>query len=232
MLVLRPLKTNRLSQGWGESKACIYPNRVIVGKVNDVCPTGSQDLYRSIGLKSHNGFDNVAWYGEPIYHSADFNGWIKTEVDRAGGIGIDVVSNEPVLKCTEPNCDEIHFVKIRYWHGKEVIGHDGQKVLMGQMIMLADNTGLSSSTHLHWSPKWCDKDGRGLHRNNGFYGAFSVVPYYKNTFITDYLKNQAELKLIEYRIEEVQLTLIQILTKFIFILQEQIRKLKIGSIFR
>ncbi|KKN05253.1 hypothetical protein LCGC14_1089240 [marine sediment metagenome] len=183
MRIFRPILSDKLNQVFGESKACIDDRGKVTAKVNDKCISGSQSLYEKLGLKAHNGYDHRTWYGEPVYHSAEFNGWMKTEVDSAGGIGVDVVSNEPILKCTEPNCNEIHYIKIRYWHGKEVIGFDRKEIREGDMIMLADNTGLSSGTHLHWSPKWCNKEGRGIHRNNGYYGAFDVTPYYDNEFV-------------------------------------------------
>ncbi|MCH7640973.1 hypothetical protein IID22_02100 [Patescibacteria group bacterium] len=239
ILYCRPIKTNRISQNFGENRACVYPNGRVVGKRGGLCPVGSKDLYKSVGMLGHNGVDRVAWFKEPVYFSYDFLGWIKTEVDQAGGVGIDIVSKERVLKCNEPNCDETHYVKQRMWHHWEIVDGvwDKKEVRWGTYVANADSTGLSSGHHIHESLKWCNKYGDGIHNgkngwlDNGYHGAFDPVKHPDieiiDEFIIDYLKKEVEVK-----ITEVQLSLIQILTKFIFILQEQIRKLKIGSIFQ
>lgn len=183
MRVFRPVLTNVLTQGFGESRACVDKLGKVSVKVNNVCPANSFNLYEKMGLKGHNGYDNRTWYREPVYHSAEFDGWMKTEVDMAGGIGVDIVSKAPLLQCTESNCDQTHYIKMRYWHGKEIKGFNSKEVKEGDLIMLADNTGLSSGDHLHWAIKWCDEKGNGLHKDNGYYGAFDQTPYYENEFV-------------------------------------------------
>lgn len=193
MKLFRPVLTNILSQGFGQNKSCAKETTfpyVIKTKTEALCPPGYVDFYTTLGMVGHNGYDHVAWHGEPVYHCADFNGWMKSERDVSGGIGVDVVSKEPLLICDE--CGEKHYIKIRYWHGKQVIGWDGKNINTGDCVMLADSTGASSGDHLHWSPKWCDQNGVGIHKDNGFYGAINPTAFYEDTFVLDYTKTIAE----------------------------------------
>lgn len=190
--MLRPTISSRITQGWGENRACVWPNGKITGTVR-LCPLGSRSFYQSIGMKGHNGIDISTWTGEEIYHSATFPGWWRSEVDSSGGIGVDVVSNEPLffkgsippgIKDTAiPHVQDgipgfLHYVKIRNWHLSKAIGHEGKQVTVGSVIGLAGNTGASSGPHLHFAPKWCLKDGRGEGGDNGYAGAFDPTPYY------------------------------------------------------
>lgn len=125
--------------------------------------------YPSVGMEGHNGLDFAAWHGEPIYHCATFDGTMYTEKDNAGGIGVNVISNDPVLNGKH--------IKLKYWHLKAPVGHDGKVVKLGEQIGIADNTGASSGDHLHFGAKLCDKDGNNLEMGNGYYGAFDPLPY-------------------------------------------------------
>ena len=189
--LFRPIKTDLISQRFGESKACINSESKIVGKKDNECPQGYEDFYKSIGLKSHNGLDLASWYGEPVYHSANFDGWMRTEIDFGGGIGVDIVSNEPILQCTELDCLGKHYIKARYWHGLDVEGYDKMKVETGDPIMYSDSTGASSGNHVHFAIKWCKEGGQGIHIDNGYYGSFSPEPYYTNEFVLAIIEKKA-----------------------------------------
>jgi len=186
--VFRPLLSSRITQGWAENRACIDSRGRIFG-VTKICPPGSQSFYKSVGMQGHNGLDISAWTGEEIYHAATFSGWWRSEVDAAGGIGVDVVSFEPLffkgaipyaIKDTATYHEQnghtgfIHFVKMRYWHLSKALGNEKKHITTGTVIGLAGNTGASSATHLHFSPKWCLEDGRGTGSDNGFFGAFDM----------------------------------------------------------
>jgi len=221
MKILRPIKTNRLAQGWGESKACgkwVDGKIQVVSKVDGVCPAEFVDLYAGIlGMNGHNGEDWAAWHGEPLYFPVEEGEWrIQTEVDSAGGIGINVISKEPVA------LDAYYgYIKFKFWHLLKPLVADGETVKFGQLIGFCDNTGLSGGDHLHWSMKKCDENGTPSERNNGYYGAESFEEWYQNEFVIDFLIKQN----IEAQIEEAQLSFIQILNKLIFLLQEQIRRI-------
>ena len=241
MKIYRCVKTNWISQTWGDSRACIsLANGSIIGKRNGTCPVGYTSFYEYIGLKYHNGIDFAAYLNEKVYYAADFDGWMRTEVDSAGGIGVDIVSTEPILKCTEPNCEVKHYVKTRYWHNNHITWQGVKliitsrvkkyldiKVKMGNQIALAGSTGKSSGPHVHFATKWCDEHGNGIHRNNGTFGAFDPRPYFENIFVVDQVKKEE----LEAKVIETQLTLIDVLRQYVTLLQIQLKKLKqeVGS---
>jgi murein DD-endopeptidase MepM/ murein hydrolase activator NlpD len=194
--IFRPMVAKKITQGWAENLACRDNNGRIYGiSRGKKCP--GQSFYESIGMRGHNGLDISATVGEDIYHSATFPGYWLTEVDQAGGIGVDVVSNEPLFfpfpippelyNTAVPHEQDgingfTHHVKMRYWHLHKALGYNKKQITCGETIGLAGNTGASSGPHLHFAPKWCMSDGRGVGQSNGFAGAFDPTPYYRHDF--------------------------------------------------
>lgn len=194
--IFRPCISKNITQGWAENRACVWPNGKIFGvSEGKVCPVGSISFYQSMGMKGHSGLDIGTWIGEEVYHSATYSGWLYHEVDSMGGIGVDIVSNEPLFFPTPIPAELIntavphtqdgvagftHYVKMRNWHLDKGIGHEKKQVTCGTVVGLAGNTGASSGPHLHFAPKWCLPDGRGVANNNGYYGAFDPTPYYNH----------------------------------------------------
>lgn len=194
--IYRPLLSKRIAQHFGDNKACQRANGTIYGINSGKCPEG-QSFYESIKMKGHNGMDIAAFIGEDVFHAATFPGWFSAEADYDGGLGVDVVSNEPLffpmpiptelINSAVPHEQNgergfTHYVKMRYWHLKMPIGHDKKQITCGMTIGLAGNTGASSGPHLHFAPKWCLPDGRGVGQSNGFTGAFDPLPYYNHEF--------------------------------------------------
>lgn len=125
-----------------------------------------------------------------------------------------------------------------------------ENVRFGERIFLADSTGISSGNHVHDSTKWCNANGDGLHTNNGYNGAFDDGTFRVNKFVLDVLvdRKMEEIKKmeeqqnsyganrlkneLEMEIFSRQLTLVQLIAKWVFILQGKIRQLKekVGSI--
>ena len=231
MKLYRPLKSNYLTQGFSDNLACvktgesgkaIFPYQVLTGIYPSSCPINSTKLYSLLGLKSHGGYDLACWFKEPIYHSGEFEGWMKTEIDNAGGIGVDIISNEK-FDCTEGCLEGVkHNIKLRYWHLAEVVGFDKKPIKMGDLIGLGDSTGLSSGNHLHWSLKWCDESGSAIHNNNGWFGAFDQTPFYEDVFVLDVLE-----------VKQQALTAIELARRVIFEIVKWLSGLreKVGTIF-
>ena len=232
--IYRPIKSNYQTQSFGENKACARVTAsgrlarpvFIVNKRGGVCTNGYGDFYKLIGMDGHNGDDFGSYKKEGVYHAANFEGVAKYDDDVEGGLGVDVVSRFPILRCTEPACGEIHYIKLRTWHHHSRIVANGATVKPGDLIALANSTGASSGHHVHTAPKWCDENGKGIHTNNGFYGAFTPDPYFKNVFILDELAVvRAEEKPAEQvRQEEivVQLTFWETVARIIFGLKTKV----------
>ena len=141
MIIKRPIETNRVTQGWGENKACvrtdisgrmIYPPQVR-GKMGGICPFGTKNFYTDIlQMKGHNGWDNLVYYREPLYFPAvaDTKWWAKRDSDSASGIGVDVFTldritilekdlpadiGEHAKQDWKDNGGKIR-LKLRFWH--------------------------------------------------------------------------------------------------------------------
>jgi len=182
-MIYRPIKSNLITQGFGESKACISMNGKVVRKKGE-CQEGFMDFYESMGMKGHNGWDLACWHGEPVYHSGD-EGIMKTEIDYMGGVGVDVIGEK---------------FKLRYWHLKEVVGHDGMLVEPGQLIGYADNTGASSGDHLHWGIKRVI-NGETINKDNGYHGGVDPTPFYIDKFVLD-VYNKPQILSTSQRIKQ------------------------------
>ena len=196
----RPVKSNRLNQGFGENQSCRnQASGRVVTKVGTTCPVGYADFYKSINLSGHNGEDFAAWRGEPIYFNAIvygggvIEGIAKNEIDKDGGKGVDILFKDPV---TQRN------FKTRYWHLQNSAVYDGQIVRSGEMNGYADSTGESSGDHLHWSLKPTLPDGSNAYPGNGFTGAvdirnFEGVKYYPDDFILTVLNMYQQLSFLQ-----------------------------------
>ena len=230
----RPVYGTKINQGFGQNLSCVTStNTIITTKTDGECPANSIPFYKTQGMLGHNGLDVAIKHGENVYHCATFTGIMATAKDSWGGIGVDVISKEPIFFAegdlppeakpfASSRVDENGirgygvYVKIRYWHLLTPVGWDGKEITPGTLIGLADNTGASSGDHLHWAPKWCDENGNGLATDNGYYGAFNPEPYYDHSmFIGDVLKVSPKLPaptpLTQQEKQEIssQLTLIQ-----------------------
>ena len=81
--IFRPTRSNFLTQPFGVNMAFVkvdsrgYPIRPfkVKGAIDGKCPEGYIPFYKAIGMKGHNGLDFALWYGEPVYHCGDFDGF-------------------------------------------------------------------------------------------------------------------------------------------------------------
>jgi hypothetical protein len=139
------------------------------------------DFYAELKMKGHNGIDFLAIEKEPIYWDIESEGkviWCGT--DDKGGIGVEIVSQE--------NDD---YYKSRFWHLKSFCIHKGKYLKFGDLIGYADNTGLSTGTHLHRDIKKCEQDGTTINSNNGYKGCIDYFSSFKNIFVNDIIRLEA-----------------------------------------
>lgn len=163
--LLRPLVSDYISQEFGENK---------------------NPFYQQMGMLGHNGIDFPCQTGSPVYASHD--GLVTfTGMDGSGGYGVVIrTTNKYEYKGTEV------FFKSIYWHlkadGIKVLA--GQQVKAGDLIALANNTGMSTGSHLHWGLKPIQQGEAewawfNLEQNAGYLGAIDPLPYMVDSFYVD-----------------------------------------------
>jgi len=215
MKVYRPIKTNIRGQGFGQNLACaktgadgkpLSPFKIVNAISDGVCPAGSVPFYPAIGMKGHNGVDNAAYRGEAVYFPVFVDGieWeAASEVDRDGGIGVNVRSKQPVpldhlppqavgslnlgRKQWEKLGKKVH-LKFKFWHLLSHTVYDKKPIKSGDLIGYSDSTGASGGDHLHWSMKICDETSWfSLDGDNGYTGALDFMDWYENVYVLDAL---------------------------------------------
>lgn len=233
MIIYRDIETNILTQDFSENKACIktdisgrviYPTQV-VGKIGNICPVGFKNMYATMGMLGHNGKDWKTYYREPIYFPviSATKWWAKAEVDRDGGVGIDIFSLDPVAILEEDLPKEMGNlakrewkknggrirVKLRRWHLQDVNLSDKPKIQIGtygdgspeyapeiktgDLMGWCDSTGRSSGDHSHEGEKFTAKNSMTLDADNGYYGAVNLKNLYRSEFILDILGKKPQL---------------------------------------
>lgn len=178
-------------QKFGESLACIpildSSGSGVKSKINGLCPKGYQELYPTLGLKGHNGQDLYAPDGVIIRAPCD--GVIKEiSLEEERGLGVGIITEEKF----DLGEYGIHYVKVRQWHGKEILVKMEQKVKIGDSVMIADSTGYSSGSHNHFEIKPVDYIGdnlKNVYQNNGFFGAIDPQPYWNKGYIYGIMNN-------------------------------------------
>ena len=179
MKIYRAIRTNKVSQRFGENV----------------------EWYKSfnIGLNNgHNGWDFSAAIGEPIYWDCDIKGMVlNTEMDSRGGLGVNVISE-----------DGTQIFKHRFWHLQRFACIAGQVLESGDLIGYADNTGLSTRSHLHRDIKpMYSVNGKYevMFPQNGWLGCVDLEPYFTNTFILDLMENlKTQVSIITQMIEIIK----------------------------
>jgi murein DD-endopeptidase MepM/ murein hydrolase activator NlpD len=187
-----PVKPFHLNQKFGDNIPCVadtpdvpLAQRPIVNGVdNNTCPAGYVKLYPLLGYPDgHNGNDLMA--GEQPCYSAHAGTVIEIQTVPARGIGVGVLTDEPV----DLDASGTHHIKIRNWHFKSVAVQVGQKVSVGDVLGITDNTGFSSGDHLHWEGDPMDLvNGQWqlAFPNNGFQGSIDLMPFWNMRFAEDY----------------------------------------------
>ncbi len=143
-------------------------------------------VYKGMGLLGHNGLDLYAPDGFPIYAAHDGEVVFCGE-DGSAGLGI-------VLRTLQEKDykDGTAFFKSIYWHIKKGSFRvkAGDIVTAGDIMAEADNTGLSTGSHLHFGIKPIAQGENpwiwyNIEQSNGYMGAIDPTPYFNGFFAQD-----------------------------------------------
>ena len=179
--VKRPITPYIVTQPFGGDLNCIdieTRTKCISRTREGVYPAGYESLYLSSGLNGHNGVDLVAAHTQPVYAATDGLTY-KVVSEERRGIGVEIVSKEWFHL---DGIERAYRVKTRYWHLDSYVVTQGQEIKAGELIGYADNTGLSSGTHLHFELKPVRRrfpsGFRNVFQKNGYFGAMDPEPYF------------------------------------------------------
>lgn len=186
-----PVKPFIVGQHFGVSEVCVedipgapISKRKVRNKVAGACPVGFVDLYPILGMRGHTGLDLAARRGQEIRATIDgVVEEVQTEPER--GLGVGVVSHQKF------DLDELgtHYVKTRDWHLMSIAVRLGQEVRVGDLLGLADNTGISSGDHDHFELKPVEINTEGKYYNvfqsNGYFGAIDSMPFFNGFHAAD-----------------------------------------------
>lgn len=146
--------------------------------------------YRAHGIPidGHNGIDFMADEHNIIRAAHDGVVTFCGE-DGAGGLGVVVRTNE-----AKDYKDGTAFFKTIYWHLKPntFFVKPGDQVKIGTALAMADNTGFSTGTHLHFGLKPMAQGENewtwmNVEQNNGYLGAIDPSPYWTGLYAYDVL---------------------------------------------
>ncbi len=206
-----PLKPFVITQKFADNQACVrgfgQPWQSIVGKTNNVCPPGYEDLYPKFGMRGHNGLDVSA--GEDNLYAPICGMVVEKQSVPARGLGIGIMTLD---KVQTDSYAQPRYVKLRMWHLKHIFVEVGDIVEIGQLVGITDTTGYSAGNHLHFEGQVMEKDAGGhpylADNPNGIGAAFDIEPHWNRQYAFDQMP-----------IATVQQKLILLLQKMLFALQ-------------
>lgn len=144
------------------------------------CNPWMKEFYANVGMTNHGGYDWGATTGQVVWYDCDVPGFVlNTETDCYGGLGINIITE-----------NEDGVFKHRFWHLKDFLVKAGDKVEMGDAIGLADNTGMSTGTHLHRDIKEMENMGgwyKIKYPDNGTFGTIRIDDKIVYKFVLDEL---------------------------------------------
>ena len=170
-------------------------------RVNQAFGENANSFYASLGMKGHNGIDIGADMGTIVRAAHDGT------VEYAGGelkevIGVTIVTDKEYAYK-----DGTAYYKTIYWHLLSVAVKYKQKVRVGDVIGYADNTGMSTGSHLHIGLKPCTKQGdfiiENLEQSNGYFGSIDPAPYWNKIYAEDIIGVMAKLELLKQKLAEL-----------------------------
>ena len=147
-------------------------------------------IYKDMGMIGHNGIDIWATDGTPVYAAHD--GIVSfASYDSNGGLGVVLLTKEPFEYVVEGEVRSSYFKSI-YWHLKEgsiKVALD-QDIKAGDLLGLADNTGVSNGNHLHFGLKPCAKGENkwtwmNSEQDNGYFGAIDPAQFWNRFYAQD-----------------------------------------------
>jgi murein DD-endopeptidase MepM/ murein hydrolase activator NlpD len=169
LLIHFPFKPYTITQRWGN------PNPAYAAQFNNPA------------FKLHNGIDakpHLQDTSYPVYCPVDgfYVEWIDYQPNGGG--------NEIVLRSKSKLqlFDQLCYARIILCHAEKILVKQGDELALGELIMIADNTGFSTGPHTHMGMYRVGDDGNKIDNNEAL-GSFDPSLF----FIGDFAADQATL---------------------------------------
>ena len=157
MFIFRSIKTNFITQSFGE-------NRI--------------PLYKELKMLGHNGIDFLTKDGEKIYWDCDKEGLVlNIHTDNYGGLGVVVISEEKYKHIFW------HLKSFACKAGDILDSGD----LLGYADNTGRSTGTHLHRAVKQVRKNKYGNYYTINKDNGFKGAIDPMPYYKNIYVKDHI---------------------------------------------
>lgn len=163
-----PFKPFTISQHWGN------PNPAYSAQFGDP------------NFKRHNGVDATTYggtaYGQTWWVSCPVEGFYVESITweaNGGGNQMSLVSKKKV-RIWDKDC----YARIYLCHAKKILVKEGYEPALGELIMMADNTGFSTGPHTHLGLYRLNDDFTKMD-NNDSTGSFNPELYFTRTFAID-----------------------------------------------
>ena len=157
-MMYQPVKPFHVNQFFGGNGICISNDQYnrIIDCDGTKPPSGFRSLY---GPEGHKGLDLKIWRGQEVYCARD-GVVVYIDTDTRTGLDVRVESNIGGKKYT-------HIYEHLLGYAPQV----GSKIMTGQLIGWADNTGYSSGDHLHFEVR--DEFGNSIDPLSIMYPTFA-----------------------------------------------------------
>lgn len=143
--------------------------------------------YTQFGFTRHNGIDFLLGTDKKLYAPCDGTVVKKGNNPAGSGIFLGLVSDVHEF-------EDGHFrVLIDFLHCEQILVSEGQKVKIGDILAIADNTGFSTGPHTHMQPRriayWNGEVGNSLALafadKNDANGSFDPMPFFTGIHARD-----------------------------------------------
>lgn len=180
MKIYLPFKPFFITQHWGN------PNPMYSGH------------FGNPNFKRHNGTDAVTGYLDhqgkprtefPVYCPVE--GFRVTEVafyPKGGGNQMTLISKEK-MQIGDKKC----YVSILLCHAKKILVPVGYEPAVGEILMIADNTGFSTGLHTHIGMYRLDDKYRKIDSNEAT-GSYNLETLFSTEFAVDVASTQTLIK--------------------------------------
>lgn len=149
----------------------------------------SNPSYQQFGFSKHNGID----------FKVDADGIVRAMCDgEVYETGFNSGAGNFVrYKTSQVEAEgKIGTVGFMYMHAKEILVTKGQKIVAGDALIVADNTGFSTGPHTHISAYFIDELNQKIRGNPEVDHCFDFSPYYNGYHADDATKIFGILKKI------------------------------------